>query len=74
LENYQNHYAFTDSAEEPLFYARSGYVPITGRSRDLIITGGLNVYPKEVEEVIDEIPCVLESALIALPDQGIFCR
>jgi malonyl-CoA/methylmalonyl-CoA synthetase len=45
-----------------------GYLEIVGRSRDLIITGGLNVYPKELEQVIDEFPGVLESAVIGVPD------
>lgn len=44
-----------------------GYVTIVGRSKDLIISGGLNVYPKEVEAVIDDLPDVLESAVIGLP-------
>ena len=38
-----------------------------GRSKDLIITGGYNVYPKEIEAVIDELPGVLESAVIGVP-------
>jgi len=46
----------------------NGYVTIVGRSKDLIITGGFNVYPKEVEGVIDDLPGVLESAVIGLPD------
>lgn len=45
-----------------------GYVAIVGRSKDLIITGGLNVYPKEVELVIDRCDGVLESAVIGLSD------
>jgi malonyl-CoA/methylmalonyl-CoA synthetase len=45
-----------------------GYITIVGRSKDLVISGGLNVYPKEVEEMIDEMPGVLESAVIGLPD------
>jgi malonyl-CoA/methylmalonyl-CoA synthetase len=45
----------------------AGYVVISGRSKDLIITGGLNVYPKEIEEVIDALPGVGESAVIGLP-------
>jgi malonyl-CoA/methylmalonyl-CoA synthetase len=45
-----------------------GYITIIGRSRDLIITGGLNVYPKEVEEMIDILPGVSETAVIGLPD------
>ena len=44
-----------------------GYVTIVGRGKDLIISGGLNVYPKEVEEVLDSLPGVLESAVIGLP-------
>ena len=45
----------------------NGYVIIVGRDKDLIITGGLNVYPKEVEDLIDEINNVNESAVIAVP-------
>jgi malonyl-CoA/methylmalonyl-CoA synthetase len=44
-----------------------GYVAIVGRSKDLIITGGFNVYPAEVEAVIDEIGGVAESAVIGVP-------
>ncbi|MGG7567501.1 malonate--CoA ligase [Rhodovulum sp. DZ06] len=44
-----------------------GYVHIVGRGKDLIISGGFNVYPKEVEELIDDLPGVLESAVIGLP-------
>jgi malonyl-CoA/methylmalonyl-CoA synthetase len=43
------------------------YVTISGRSKDLVITGGLNVYPKEIEELIDAMPGVVESAVIGLP-------
>lgn len=42
------------------------YVSIVGRSKDLIISGGYNVYPKEVELVMDELPGVLESAVIGV--------
>ncbi|MGE3871989.1 MAG: malonyl-CoA synthase [Parvibaculaceae bacterium] len=45
----------------------SGYVSIVGRGKDLIITGGFNVYPKEVESEIDGIEGVVESAVIGLP-------
>ncbi len=45
----------------------AGYVTIVGRAKDLIITGGYNVYPKEVELLLDEQPGVLESAVIGLP-------
>lgn len=44
-----------------------GYVSILGRGKDLIITGGLNVYPKEVESEIDALAGVEESAVIGLP-------
>ncbi len=44
-----------------------GYISIVGRSKDLIITGGLNVYPKEIEEMIDAIPGVFESAVVGMP-------
>ena len=44
-----------------------GYVHIVGRGKDLIISGGFNVYPKEVEEAIDALPGVLESAVIGVP-------
>jgi len=43
------------------------YVTISGRSKDLVITGGLNVYPKEIEELIDALPGVAETAVIGLP-------
>jgi malonyl-CoA/methylmalonyl-CoA synthetase len=44
-----------------------GYVHIVGRAKDLIITGGFNVYPKEVESEIDGLPGVIESAVIGCP-------
>lgn len=44
-----------------------GYVHIVGRAKDLIISGGYNVYPKEIELVIDAQPGVVESAVIGLP-------
>lgn len=44
-----------------------GYVTIVGRSKDLIITGGYNVYPAEVEGFLNELPGVLESAVIGVP-------
>ncbi|MEO8401575.1 MAG: AMP-binding protein [Gammaproteobacteria bacterium] len=43
------------------------YLSIVGRSKDLVITGGLNVYPKEIELTIDSIDGVIESAVIGLP-------
>ena len=47
----------------------AGYLSIVGRAKDLIISGGLNVYPKEVELVIDELPGILESAVIGVPHE-----
>lgn len=44
-----------------------GYVSIVGRAKDLVISGGYNVYPKEVETFVDELDGVLESAVIGLP-------
>jgi malonyl-CoA/methylmalonyl-CoA synthetase len=46
-----------------------GYVHIVGRAKDVIITGGLNVYPKEVEAEIDALPGVSESAVIGVPHE-----
>jgi malonyl-CoA/methylmalonyl-CoA synthetase len=46
----------------------SGYLRLVGRAKDLIITGGLNVYPKEIEERIDAMDGVVESAVIGVPD------
>nr|WP_297456683.1 malonyl-CoA synthase [uncultured Halomonas sp.] len=44
-----------------------GYVHIVGRDKDLVISGGYNVYPKEVEQIIDEMDEVVESAVIGVP-------
>lgn len=44
-----------------------GYVSIVGRAKDLIISGGYNIYPKEIELLIDDVPGVLESAVVAAP-------
>jgi malonyl-CoA/methylmalonyl-CoA synthetase len=44
-----------------------GYLRIVGRNKDLVISGGYNVYPKEIEALIDDLPGVLESAVIGLP-------
>lgn len=50
------------------FVDEDGYISIVGRNKDLIITGGFNVYPIEVETVLDKHPGVAESAVIGLPD------
>ena len=47
--------------------SRDGYLSIVGRSKDLIITGGYNVYPKEIEIALDGLPGVRESAVIGVP-------
>ncbi|MCA1908227.1 MAG: malonyl-CoA synthase [Magnetospirillum sp.] len=44
-----------------------GYVSIVGRAKDLIISGGYNVYPKEVEDAIDRMDGVVESAVVGMP-------
>ena len=49
------------------FVDSDGYVTIVGREKDMVITGGFNVYPKEVESLIDAIPGVKESAVIGVP-------
>ena len=44
-----------------------GYLQIIGRAKDMVISGGFNVYPKEVEALIDDVPGVMESAVIGVP-------
>ena len=46
-----------------------GFVEITGRKKDMIISGGLNVYPKEVEEVLYRQPGIAEAAVVGVPDE-----
>jgi malonyl-CoA/methylmalonyl-CoA synthetase len=46
-----------------------GYLRIVGRGKDLIITGGLNVYPREIESLLDDLPGVEESAVVGLPHE-----
>lgn len=47
--------------------SEDGYITIVGRSKDLVISGGYNVYPKEIELLLDALPGVAESAVIGLP-------
>jgi malonyl-CoA/methylmalonyl-CoA synthetase len=48
--------------EEP-----DGMIAIVGRAKDMMISGGFNVYPKEIEEVLDAVPGVAESAVVGMP-------
>jgi malonyl-CoA/methylmalonyl-CoA synthetase len=47
--------------------APDGYLSLVGRAKDLIISGGLNVYPKEIEDAIDSLDGIIESAVFAIP-------
>ncbi|MFJ9909067.1 class I adenylate-forming enzyme family protein [Streptomyces sp. NPDC101152] len=46
-----------------------GYLTLVGRSKDMIIRGGENIYPKEIEDVLAADPSVLEAAVIGVPDE-----
>ena len=48
--------------------SNDGYLSIVGRAKDLIITGGYNVYPKEIEDVLNQVVGVQESAVFGVPD------
>lgn len=65
-----------ESIREGWFYSgdlatvdEEGYLYITDRKKDMIISGGLNIYPKEIEEVLYTHPAVLECAVIGVPDK-----
>jgi malonyl-CoA/methylmalonyl-CoA synthetase len=58
------HFGGRSASDQPL---PDGYLTLVGRSKDLIISGGYNVYPKEIEGYIDEIAGVAESAVIGVP-------
>jgi malonyl-CoA/methylmalonyl-CoA synthetase len=45
-----------------------GRITLVGRAKDLIISGGLNIYPKEIEEVLDSCDAIVESAVVGIPD------
>jgi malonyl-CoA/methylmalonyl-CoA synthetase len=49
--------------------SEDGYYTITGRAKELIISGGYNVYPREIEEVLEGHPGVTEVAVVGLPDE-----
>jgi malonyl-CoA/methylmalonyl-CoA synthetase len=46
-----------------------GYFTLTGRKSDLIISGGFNIYPREIEEFLQEQPEIAEAAVVGLPDR-----
>jgi len=48
--------------------SRDGYYTLQGRRDDLIISGGLNIYPREIEEFLEEQPAVVEAAVVGVPD------
>ena len=50
------------------YYDEKGYIYIVDRKKDMIITGGENVYPREVEEILYKHPAIQEAAVIGIPD------
>ena len=56
------------AVDEGLGFLQDGELFVTGRLKDLIITGGENVYPREIEEVLYALPQVEECSVIGLPD------
>ena len=53
------------------YFDDDGYLYISGRNKDLIISGGYNIYPKEIEDVINENENVIESAVFGIPDNDL---
>jgi len=51
------------------YFDRQGYLYVTDRKKDMIVSGGENVYPREVEDVLFEHPEILEAAVIGVPDE-----
>jgi len=51
------------------YFDREGYLYVTDRKKDMIVSGGENVYPREVEDVLFEHPDILEAAVIGVPDE-----
>jgi malonyl-CoA/methylmalonyl-CoA synthetase len=49
--------------------AADGYVTLEGRRSDLIISGGFNIYPREIEELLGALPGVVEAAVVGAPDR-----
>jgi malonyl-CoA/methylmalonyl-CoA synthetase len=52
-------------------FSDDGYLTILGRDKDLVISGGYNIYPREIEDVLDAQPGVLESAVIGVPHRDL---
>jgi malonyl-CoA/methylmalonyl-CoA synthetase len=50
------------------WYSADGYYTITGRARELIISGGYNIYPREIEDVLETHPAIAEAAVVGMPD------
>lgn len=51
------------------WFDEDGFLHLTGRKKDVIISGGENIYPKEIEDVLHEHPAVREAAVVGLPDE-----
>jgi len=77
IEGYLNNQEATDeimsdgwiTVEDTGYVDEAGYVFLSGRARDMIISGGVNIYPVEIEEVIAAFPGVVETAVVGLPDE-----
>ncbi|MFT6287373.1 MAG: malonyl-CoA/methylmalonyl-CoA synthetase [Alcanivorax sp.] len=57
---------FFDTGDQAVIES-DGYVSIVGRAKDMIISGGLNIYPQEIEMLLNDMPGVVESAVVGLP-------
>jgi malonyl-CoA/methylmalonyl-CoA synthetase len=53
------------------YFDKEGYLFITGRNKDLIISGGYNLYPKEIEDIINQFDGIIESAVFGLSDDDL---
>ncbi|MDA1477951.1 class I adenylate-forming enzyme family protein [Bacillus changyiensis] len=73
---YQNRHATEQVLKDGWFYMgdsgcldEEGFLYITGRYKDVIVYGGDNIYPHQVEDIIEQVPGVIESAVIGVPDE-----